>query len=216
MAIGNKQIGFSNEANLLWEISRQLDRINSQMCVGNCPTTTTSTSSTTTTTTTAPLFENRFEYSPGTVPSIEEFEALIGFTLENPVIEGDTVKFTNVGYTIPANAFQTASLLDVVSFANIVEVLAFQGCSSLTSVSFPQATSIGSSCFEVDDALVNISIPACVNLGSNPTDYSMFFDIVGNVISVTINSVLTTINAGGMHVGIVILQTYNTVTLTVV
>lgn len=47
MAIPPKQIGYSNEANLLWEISRQLDRINSQMCVGDCPTTTT-------TTTTAP------------------------------------------------------------------------------------------------------------------------------------------------------------------
>jgi hypothetical protein len=47
MAIGNRQIGWSQEENLLWEISRQLDRINSQMCVGPCPTTTT-------TTTTAP------------------------------------------------------------------------------------------------------------------------------------------------------------------
>ena len=43
MAIGNKQIGWSNESNLLWEISRQLDRTISQMCVGDCPTTTTTT-----------------------------------------------------------------------------------------------------------------------------------------------------------------------------
>ncbi len=39
--IPNKQIGWSEKANLLWEISRQLDRINSQMCIGDCPTTTT-------------------------------------------------------------------------------------------------------------------------------------------------------------------------------
>lgn len=43
MAIPNKQIGWSEKANLLWEISRQLDRLNSQMCVGTCPTTTTTT-----------------------------------------------------------------------------------------------------------------------------------------------------------------------------
>ncbi len=43
MAIPNKQIGWSEKANLLWEISRKLDRINSQMCVGTCPTTTTTT-----------------------------------------------------------------------------------------------------------------------------------------------------------------------------
>jgi uncharacterized protein (TIGR02145 family) len=62
--IAPKQIGWSEKANLLWEISRQLDRINSVVCTGPCPTststttitpttTTTSSSSTTTTTTTA-------------------------------------------------------------------------------------------------------------------------------------------------------------------
>ena len=52
MAIGNKQIGWSQEANLLWEISKQLDRTISQMCIGDCPTTTTTTTAPTTTTTT--------------------------------------------------------------------------------------------------------------------------------------------------------------------
>ena len=53
MAIGNRQIGWSQEENLLWEISKQLDSMNSIMCTGDCPTT--STSSTTTTTTTAAI-----------------------------------------------------------------------------------------------------------------------------------------------------------------
>jgi hypothetical protein len=43
MAIGNKQIGWSQEANLLWEISKQLDRTISQMGTGSSPTTTTTT-----------------------------------------------------------------------------------------------------------------------------------------------------------------------------
>ncbi len=46
MSIGNRQIGWSQESNLLWEISRQLDRLNSQMCTGDCPTTTTTTTTT--------------------------------------------------------------------------------------------------------------------------------------------------------------------------
>jgi hypothetical protein len=41
--IPNKQIGWSEKANLLWEISRQLDRINSVVCTGPCPTTTSTT-----------------------------------------------------------------------------------------------------------------------------------------------------------------------------
>ena len=58
MAIGNKQIGWSEKANLLWEISRELDRLNTQMCTGGCPTTTT------TTTTTAPLVLINGNYYP--------------------------------------------------------------------------------------------------------------------------------------------------------
>jgi hypothetical protein len=43
MAIGNKQIGWSQEENLLWQISKQLDSMNSILCTGPCPTTTTTT-----------------------------------------------------------------------------------------------------------------------------------------------------------------------------
>lgn len=43
MAIGNRGIGWSEKDNLLWEISRQLDRILSVTCSGPCPTTTTTT-----------------------------------------------------------------------------------------------------------------------------------------------------------------------------
>lgn len=50
MAIRSKQIGWSQESNLLWQISYQLDRL---IQVAGGPYTTTSTSSTTTTTTTA-------------------------------------------------------------------------------------------------------------------------------------------------------------------
>jgi hypothetical protein len=47
MAIGNRQIGWSQEENLLWEVSRQLDRMNSILCPCPITTTTTTTSSVT-------------------------------------------------------------------------------------------------------------------------------------------------------------------------
>ena len=54
MGIGSKQIGWSNESNLLWQISKQLERL--IQVTGNInPTTTTTTTTvapTTTTTTT--------------------------------------------------------------------------------------------------------------------------------------------------------------------
>jgi len=75
MVIGNRQIGWSQEENLLWEVSRQLDRMNSILCP--CPiTTTTSTTivptTTTTTTTVNPLvFTNYTFYNCGSCGSIE-------------------------------------------------------------------------------------------------------------------------------------------------
>jgi DNA polymerase elongation subunit (family B) len=47
MSIGNRQIGWSQEENLLWEVSRQLDRMNSILCPCPITTTTTTTSSVT-------------------------------------------------------------------------------------------------------------------------------------------------------------------------
>ena len=41
MSIGNKQIGWTNEANLLWEIAKKLERLIG--VAGPAPTTTTST-----------------------------------------------------------------------------------------------------------------------------------------------------------------------------
>ena len=43
MSIPNKQIGWSQEENLLWQISKELDMMISAMCTGPCPTTTTTT-----------------------------------------------------------------------------------------------------------------------------------------------------------------------------
>ena len=54
MGIGSKQIGWSNESNLLWQISKQLERL--IQVTGNInPTTTTTTTVAPTTTTTTTL-----------------------------------------------------------------------------------------------------------------------------------------------------------------
>ena len=45
MAVPAKQIGWSQESNLLWEIARELDRTIAVLCTGPCPTTTTTTTS---------------------------------------------------------------------------------------------------------------------------------------------------------------------------
>ena len=56
MSIGNRGIGWTQEENLLWEVSRQLDRTISFLCTGPCPPTTT------TTTTLSPLVNTNYTF----------------------------------------------------------------------------------------------------------------------------------------------------------
>jgi hypothetical protein len=62
MSVPAKQIGWSQESNLLWEIAKELDRTLSVLCTGGCPTTTT------TTTTLSLVFREGFGYTPGGSP----------------------------------------------------------------------------------------------------------------------------------------------------
>lgn len=54
MGIGRKQIGWSNESNLLWQISSQLERLIQVTAALTTTSTTTTVAPTTTTTTTLP------------------------------------------------------------------------------------------------------------------------------------------------------------------
>ena len=54
MGIPNRQIGWSNESNLLWQISKQLEQLIKVTASSTTTTSTTSAPTTTTTTTVAP------------------------------------------------------------------------------------------------------------------------------------------------------------------
>ncbi|MDR0322727.1 MAG: leucine-rich repeat domain-containing protein [Treponema sp.] len=63
--------------------------------------------------------------------------------------------------------FQGCSKLTSVSFpaATSIGERAFDGCSSLTSVNFPLVTSIGESAFEYCTKLTSVSFPAAISIG---------------------------------------------------
>lgn len=69
MAIPSRQIGWGTEENLLWQISKQLERLTQVMGTVGQTTTTTTTLPTTTTTTTAPLFTYLANYSSVSGPA---------------------------------------------------------------------------------------------------------------------------------------------------
>jgi hypothetical protein len=63
--------------------------------------------------------------------------------------------------------------------------LAFDGCSTLTSVSLPAATTIGNSAFSYCTSLTSVSLPAATSIGD-----SAFYDC-SNLASVSLPAVIS-------------------------
>ena len=87
----------------------------------------------------------------------------------------------------------------------------FSFSNQLTSVTLPNVTYIGDNCFESCIALTSVSIPSCINLGSSVGDNSVFLDITGNEIALSIPPALLTCNGGNPDGDIQYLQANNTV-----
>jgi hypothetical protein len=105
MAISSRQIGWSTTSNLLWQISKQLERL---ICVsGGCTTsTTTSTSSTTTTTTTIIVGPYTFQFR-----QCCSDEAITLYSSSPSIIVG-TVLYTDIELTETYNGDFYVLLLD--------------------------------------------------------------------------------------------------------
>lgn len=95
MAIPSKQIGWSQQSNLLWEISKQLDRTLSVLCTGPCPTTTT-------TTTLAPIYSFILAYGEGPIGACANLPGVDTFYTTSSVIAEFIFIYTDVALTIPA------------------------------------------------------------------------------------------------------------------
>ena len=97
--------------------------------------------------------------------------------------EGQKYSVTSVG----ANAFYDCSSLASVSLPNAttIGVYAFWRCGSLTSISLPNATSVGAYAFFLCDKLTSVSLPNVVTIGSDA------FRNCKSLTSVTLPNVVT-------------------------
>ena len=92
----------------------------------------------------------------------------------------------------------------------------FQNCISATSFDLPLLESVGDDCFRICTVATLFNLPSVINLGQTVEDDSVFFDIIGNTISLTILPTLMTCNAGEPDGDIIYLQVHNDVTITLV
>jgi len=92
----------------------------------------------------------------------------------------------------------------------------FGDCTSLTTINLPLLTTAGNYCFDDCTSLTTINLPLCTDLGGTVGDDSVFNNILGSTITLTVPSALMTCNIGNPDGDIQYLQANNTVTVVTV
>lgn len=157
---------------------------------------------------------NRFEFTAGNAPTLANFETNLGITLVNGTKTGDIITFDNTGYTIGNGKYVASELKSVLSQCTAIGTNGFSGSASLESLYLPQVTSIATQTFFACTELVLLFAPLLETIGTNVTNNSVFANITGNTISVTVPTALATINSGNLEGDLAILDSNNTVTFT--
>lgn len=101
--------------------------------------------------------------------------------------------------TIGEYAFYDCESLTSLNIPSAVtlEYGAISGCLLLTSIDLPLVTTIENYCFIGCQSLTLINIPNCISLGSTTSQNdSVFSNITGNSITLTVSPTLLTCNAG--------------------
>ena len=89
----------------------------------------------------------------------------------------------------------------------------FCSCTSLSSISLPLVQHISNSDFNSCTELTSINLPSCIDLGANLLDNSIFTNISGNNITLTVPEFLMYCNNNTPDGDIQTLQSNNTVTV---
>jgi len=196
MAIGNRQIGWSQEENLLWEVSRQLDRMNSILCTGPCPTTTT-------TTTVIPIFRLTFtdisfaNTLVGDATDVNDWNTYLdlpvnGTPFDSVIVTGNEVAlYGGANVKIKNGAFGAlgrppvpflTSVIDEGGIITEIGILAFYSQSTLVTFSTPNVTIIRTGAF-LQSGITSINFPLVNNI-----EQQAFRDCV-NLVTVSFNSI---------------------------
>lgn len=113
------------------------------------------------------------------------------------------------------SAYRTA-LLSIKDYEGIVistGTSCCRQCSNLHTIDLRYTPSIGAGSFDRCYPLYYINLSSCTNLGGTTGNNNVFYDITGNVITLTVPSALMTCLGGYPDYDIQNLQTLNTVTV---
>lgn len=97
--------------------------------------------------------------------------------------------------------------------AQSLGVNCFSLCRFTTTWNFPNVKTVGTSCFDECYGATSFDLSSCASLGATVGDNGVFFDIIGNTITLTVPAALMTCNAGSPDGDIQYLVANNTVTV---
>jgi hypothetical protein len=209
----NKQIGWSNESNLLWEIGKKLERL--IQVVGPAPTPPPPP---------PPALKLTFGlgFPVGDATDVSLWNTLLGSSFATCTVNGLTVNLMGTAgfYLLPYCLYDTG-LVSIIDELNCVyggETDCFAYNAVLKTVSLPEAiTFSGTNTFayagfaSADD--ITFYLPQCTNLGATVGNDNVFNGIGGKNITLTIFFNLMECNGGLPDGDIQYLQANNTVTI---
>lgn len=120
--------------------------------------------------------------------------------------------------TAGERSFYGCSQLTTINLSQLLTagVACFNTCSLVETINLPSLTIAGNACFYQCLSLTTVNLPSCIDLGKTVGDDNVFNQILGNTITLTVPSALTTCNSGNPDGDIQYLQANNTVTIVTV
>jgi len=208
----NKQIGWSNESNLLWEIGKKLERL--IQVVGPAPGPPPPP---------PPALKLTFGlgFPVGDATDVSLWNTLLGSSFTTSTVDGLTASLTGgSGFTLLTYCLYDAGLVSIIDEASFVlggedSCLAYNA--TLTTVNLPAAVNFsGTRNFENAGFIISnitFNLSACTQLGNTVGNNNVFNGVAGKNITLTIPASLMTCNSGNPDGDIQNLQANNTVTI---
>ena len=217
MSIGNRQIGWSNESNLLWEIGKKLERL--IQVAGPAQTTTTSTTSL------APALHLTIVANyPVVDPSdVSLWNTLLGSSFSSVDIIGVDIYLRGGSpFNMLASALNFSELVVIDDQINSVLSVSTDSLANnpiLNVIKLPALTSIDDVTSFTNsgtgvDVYATVYLPNCTSIGPTVGDDGVFLNVFtfgGATITITIPASLMTCDAGNPDGDIQFLQANNTV-----
>jgi len=145
--------------------------------------------------------------------TVGDYNTLFGSDFTTLTVDGNDQLLTgnSTTFAMPSGALNgntnIVAVNDEAESVTSISSGAFLGCPLLTTAIFPACTSTADSIFKT------VTLPLCADLGGSTGDDTVFFNISGNTITLTIAASRETCDGGNPDGDIVYLAANNTATI---